>query len=80
MLQITAAYFHSGTGTLALMSRIRGAGENAYKPKRVSDSKLNTVGEENHLLVSDIVKTSVWSGVRYQLPAEASSNNDVAHS
>jgi len=53
---------------------------NAYKPKRVSDSKLSTVGEENHLLISDIVKTSVWSGVRYELPAEASSNNDVAHS
>lgn len=53
---------------------------NVYKPKRVSDSKLNTVGEENHLLISDIVKTSVWSGVRYELPAEASSNNDVAHS
>lgn len=53
---------------------------NAYKRKRVSDSKLNTVGEENHLLISDIVKTIVWSGVRYELPAEASSNNDVAHS
>lgn len=41
---------------------------------------LNTVGEENHLLLLDIVKTSVWSGARYKRPAETSSNNDAAHS
>jgi hypothetical protein len=41
---------------------------------------LNTVGAENHLLLLDIVKRSVWSGVRYKLPAETNSNNDVAHS
>jgi hypothetical protein len=41
---------------------------------------LHAVGEEIYLLLSVIVKTSVWSGVRYKLPAETSSNNDEAHS
>jgi hypothetical protein len=52
---------------------------NTYNLKQLA-MILNIVGEENRLLLLDIVKTSVWSGVRYTLPAETSSNNDVAHS
>jgi hypothetical protein len=76
---VNAAGFHA-TG---FSTRYNGSNKwwswDPYNLKQLA-TILNTVGEENHLLLLDIVKISVWSGVRYKLPAENSSNNDEAHS